>query len=50
MQLSLGLLNKLESSADPRIVNVSSNAHKRYKIDINDLENKIELQWMEGLL
>ena len=40
MQLSLGLLSKLESSADPRIVNVSSNAHKRYKIDINDLENK----------
>ena len=40
MQLSLGLLNKLESSTDPRIVNVSSNAHKRYKIDINDLENK----------
>ena len=41
MQLSLGLLNKLESSTDPRIVNVSSNAHKRYKIDINDLENKL---------
>ncbi len=40
MQLSLGLLSKLESSSDPRIVNVSSNAHKRYKIDINDLENK----------
>ena len=40
MQLSLGLLNKLENSIDPRIVNVSSNAHKRYKIDIDDLENK----------
>ena len=39
MQLSLGLLDKLERSTDPRIVNVSSNAHKRYKIDINDLEN-----------
>lgn len=40
MQLSLGLISKLEDSTDPRIVNVSSNAHKRYKIDINDLENK----------
>ena len=40
MQLSLGLLSKLEESMDPRIVNVSSNAHKRYKIDISDLENK----------
>ena len=33
------MLDKLERSTDPRIVNVSSNAHKRYKIDINDLEN-----------
>ena len=40
MQLSLGLLQKLENSEDPRIINVSSNAHKRYKIDINDLENR----------
>jgi len=40
MQLSLGLLSKLEDSMDPRIVNVSSNAHKRYKIDIDDLENQ----------
>ncbi len=37
--LSLGLVNKLESSIDPRIINVSSNAHKRYSIEINDLEN-----------
>ena len=37
-QLSLGLLEKLENSKNPRIVNVSSDAHKRYKIDINDLE------------
>ena len=37
-QLSLGLLEKLENSIDPRIVNVSSDAHKRYNIDINDLE------------
>ena len=38
--LSLGLLDKLENSKDPRIVNISSNAHKRYNIDINDLECK----------
>lgn len=38
--LSLGLIEKLENSYDPRIVNVSSNAHKRYKIDIDDLECK----------
>ena len=39
--LSLGLIKNLENSPDPRIINVSSNAHKRYKIDINDLENNI---------
>ena len=33
-QLSLGLLEKLENSKNPRIVNVSSDAHKRYKIYI----------------
>ena len=31
---------KLENSNDPRIINVASNAHKRYKLDINDLENR----------
>ena len=36
--LSIGLIEKLEKSIDPRIINVSSNAHKRYKLDINDLE------------
>ena len=40
LALSMGLIENLESSSDPRIINVSSNAHKRYKIDINDLENK----------
>ena len=40
MQLSLGLLNKLENSMDPRIINVSSNAHKRYRLDVDDLESK----------
>tara|TARA_B100000989_G_scaffold209828_1_gene159143 strand:- start:5792 stop:6610 length:819 start_codon:yes stop_codon:yes gene_type:complete len=39
--LSIGLIEKLEKSKDPRIVNVSSNAHKRYKLNINDLECKI---------
>ncbi len=38
--LSLYLLNKLENSQDGRIINVASNAHKRYKLDIEDLENK----------
>ena len=40
--LSLGLLDKLENSKDPRIVNISSNAHKRYNIDINDLDSRIK--------
>ena len=40
--LSTGLVEKLENSNDPRIINVSSNAHKRYKLDINDLECKID--------
>tara|TARA_Y100000022_G_scaffold198857_1_gene209983 strand:+ start:735 stop:1556 length:822 start_codon:yes stop_codon:yes gene_type:complete len=39
LALSLGLVDKLESSNDPRIINVSSNAHKRYPIELNDLEN-----------
>jgi len=38
--LSTGLVEKLEKSNDPRIINVASNAHKRYKIDINDLESR----------
>ena len=38
--LSTGLVEKLENSNDPRIINVASNAHKRYNIDINDLENQ----------
>jgi len=40
LALSIGLVEKLENSDDPRIINIASNAHKRYKIDINDLENK----------
>ena len=41
LQLSLGLKEKLEKSKISRIVNISSNAHKFYDIDIDDLQNKI---------
>ena len=41
LQLSLGLKEKLEESKISRIVNISSNAHKFYDIDIDDLQNKI---------
>ena len=40
-KLSLGLLDKLEKSEDGRIVNVASNAHKRFDLGIDDIENKI---------
>ena len=42
MQLSLGLKKKLEDSKIGRIINISSNAHKNYDIDINDLQNEIK--------
>ena len=38
--LSLSLLENLENSIEGRIINVASNAHKRYHLDIKDLENK----------
>ncbi len=38
--LSLLLLENLENSTEGRIINVASNAHKRYNLDLNDLENK----------
>ena len=38
--LSVGLKNLLESSKVARIINISSNAHKRYSLDLMDLENK----------
>ncbi len=38
--LSLLLLRQLENSDNGRIVNVASNAHKRYDLDLSDLENK----------
>jgi len=39
LQLSIGLKEKLEKSDISRIINISSDAHKRYKLDIDDLEN-----------
>tara|TARA_B100001057_G_scaffold387712_1_gene394973 strand:+ start:2474 stop:3283 length:810 start_codon:yes stop_codon:yes gene_type:complete len=41
LQLSLGLKKKLEESKISRIVNISSNVHKYYGLDINDLQNEI---------
>ena len=38
--LSLYLLNKIENSSNGRIINVASNAHKRYPIDLNDLQSE----------
>lgn len=40
VHLSLYLLKKLEQSANGKIINVASNAHKRYSLDLDDLENK----------
>lgn len=37
--LSLYLLENLEKAPNGKIINVSSNAHKRYELDLNDLEN-----------
>ena len=34
------LINKLEESDKPKIINVSSFAHKKYNLNLNDLENK----------
>ena len=41
LQLSLGLKKKLEDSKIGRIINISSNVHKNYYLDINDLQNEI---------
>ena len=38
--LSLYLLNSLENAPNGKIINVASNAHKRYSLDLNDLENE----------
>lgn len=38
--LSMLLLNKLNEADKPKIINVSSNAHKRYDLNLDDLENK----------
>ena len=38
--LSLYLLNQIEASSNGKIINVASNAHKRYPLDLNDLLNE----------
>ena len=38
--LSMYLLKSLEKSPNGKIINVASNAHKRYLLDLDDLENK----------
>ncbi len=38
--LSLYLLKKIENSPEGKIINVASNAHKRYALDLNDIENE----------
>ena len=38
--LSLYLLKNLENSTNGKIINVASNAHKRYSLNLDDLENK----------
>ena len=42
LQLSLGLKKNLEDSKIGRIINISSNVHKNYYLDINDLQNEIK--------
>jgi|TARA_B100001964_G_scaffold203112_1_gene231895 NAD(P)-dependent dehydrogenase (short-subunit alcohol dehydrogenase family) len=39
-KMSVSLIDKLENSLNPKILNVSSDAHRFYSIDINDLENQ----------
>lgn len=38
--LSMYLLKSLEKSPNGKVINVASNAHKRYLLDLDDLENK----------
>ena len=38
--LTLGLIDNLELSENPMIINVASQAHKRFKLDLSDIENK----------
>ncbi len=39
--MSLSLIDKLKNSYEPKIMNISSNAHKFYSLDLNDLENAL---------
>ena len=38
--LTIALLEKIKKSPQSQIINVASNAHKRFSVDLNDLENK----------
>ena len=46
--LSMLLINKLEESNRPKIINVSSCAHSKYNINLNDLENKNDYNSMRA--
>ena len=48
--LTIALLEKIKKSPQSQIINVASNAHKRFSVDLNDLENKKKLLWVESLL
>jgi len=39
VKLTLGLINNLKATNQSKIINVASNAHKRYLLDPNDLES-----------
>ena len=39
-QMSLSLIEKLKKSNNPKIINITSNAHKMHSLDLEDLENK----------
>ncbi len=39
-QITIGILEQIKKSNDGRIINVSSNMHRLFNLNINDLENK----------
>ena len=46
--LSMLLIDKLEESYKPKIINVTSYAHNKYNLDLNDLENKSDYNSMRA--
>ena len=46
--LSLLLIDKLEEANNPKIINVSSYAHKKYDLNLNDLENRNKYNSMKA--